>query len=268
VAFFYLPLFIVPQLIFAAVNFIRNNIPNAITCLNLFSGVLAIYFAFNGQLATAAFCVIASGVFDYFDGMVARLLNAKSNIGKDLDSLADMVSFGAAPVFIYINLAQHTGSDWRITGMNPVTGDLLYTYIPFLVIIFSAIRLAIFNNDTRQTDSFIGLNTPSNGLVLSSFALIAHYQPEYFPEILVNPWFMAAYSLLCCFMLVMPLPMFAFKFKHWGFKGNEVRYGFLLLTVVLLAILKYAGIPLVILSYIIISLIIHLSRKPEHEIHS
>jgi CDP-diacylglycerol--serine O-phosphatidyltransferase len=250
------------------VNFIRNNIPNAITSLNLFSGVLAIYLAFNGQLAGAAFCVIAAGVFDYFDGMTARMLKSVTAIGKDLDSLADMVSFGAAPVFIYINLGESFNystpslADARVyMTMDSFYQDILSRYIPFLVIVFSAIRLAIFNNDTRQTESFIGLNTPSNGLTMSSFALIATYQPEYLPGIIVNPVFMAGYSLLCCFLLVMPLPMFAFKFKYWSYKGNEVRYGFLLLTVALIALFHYAAIPLIILSYILISLFIHFTKK-------
>lgn len=254
-------------------KFIRNNIPNAITCLNLYLGVLGIYFAFSGALAVAAFFVVGGAVADFFDGMTARLLKSETKIGKDLDSLADLVTFGVAPVFIYINLPQfdpesipyiHDIAFQRMVIMEAqgfMIQDIL-AYVPFLIVVFSAIRLAIFNNDTRQTSSFIGLPTPANGLMIASFALIAHYQPHYFPDFIVNPWFMAGFSILSCFLLVMPLPLFALKFKQWGFKGNEVRYIFLGLAVILMAVLQFAAIPLIIFLYILISLIQNFAKKP------
>ena len=130
---------------------IKKHIPNAITCANLFSGCIGIVYAFNGALETAAYFVLLSGIFDFFDGFAARLLNVKSNIGKDLDSLADMVSFGFLPgVVMYQLLSQ---SDYASPYLP---------YLAFIITVFSALRLAKFNNDTRQTEDFIGLNTPMN----------------------------------------------------------------------------------------------------------
>lgn len=227
--------------------------------------------------------MIAAAVFDFFDGMSARLLKSDTKIGKDLDSLADVVSFGAAPVLIYINMPLRYGSSASGVGaipeygkfslgevpynpqnfelFSPQWGEVLMVYIPFLIVIFSAIRLAIFNNDTRQTTSFIGLPTPANGIMIASFALIAHYNSNIFPAVILNPWFMAGFSLLSCYLLVMPLPLFALKFKQWGFKGNEVRYLFLLAAAVLIVALKFVAIPLIIILYILLSLIQNFAKK-------
>lgn len=258
-----------PSIIFAVLKFIRNNIPNAITSANLFCGVAAIYFASISAIHVAAILVIAGAVFDFFDGMSARLLKSDSKIGKDLDSLADVVSFGVAPVFIYINLCKVV---WVKSGtvINPeaLFSDLTilehfwWVFAALMLIaVFSAIRLAIFNNDTRQTTSFIGLPTPANGLLIISFALIWNFQNASFPNWLVEPWFVVLFSIVSCFMLVMPLPLFALKFKQWGFKGNEVRYLFLLTSAILLVVLQFVAIPLIIILYILLSLILNFAKK-------
>ncbi len=230
--------------------------------------MLGIYLAFKHQLVAASFCVVGAAIADFFDGMVARLLKSDTKIGKDLDSLADLVSFGATPVFIYINLYL---THWSFGAkIDPLTytatiGELANNYwaiLPtFLIVIFSAIRLAIFNNDTRQTTSFIGLPTPANGLLIISFALIAHLQPQYFPVWLIQPWFMVVFSVVSSFLLVAPLPLFALKFKQWGFKGNEVRYLFLLTSAILLAVLQFVAIPLILILYILLSLILNFAKK-------
>lgn len=249
-------------------KFIRNNIPNAITALNLFLGLLGIYFAFKQQLVYASFCVVGAAVADFFDGMAARLLKSDTKIGKDLDSLADVVSFGVAPVFVYVNLyISYEAFKGNIipgfwTTMIEERADDYWVILPvFLIAIFSAVRLAIFNNDTRQTTSFIGLPTPANGLLIISFVLIAYFQPHFFPVWLVEPWFIITFSLLSSFLLVSPIPLFALKFKQWGFKGNEVRYLFLLTSVVLLAVLHFVAIPLIIILYILLSLILNFAKK-------
>ncbi|HYG14943.1 MAG TPA: CDP-alcohol phosphatidyltransferase family protein [Bacteroidia bacterium] len=255
-------------------KFIRNNIPNAITSLNLYLGVCAIYFAFNNQLGLAGLCVLGGAVADFFDGMSARLLKSGTGIGKDLDSLADVVSFGVAPVCIYINLSDYwyyevMNTSWRIYSNSIVdTTNLFTVFIPFLVPVFSAIRLAIFNHDTRQTTSFIGLPTPANGLMISSLALIAAYQPQYFPQFVLNPWFVAAFSLLSCFLLVMPVPLFSLKFKQWDFKSNTIRYTFLALAVIMIALIQFAAIPLIVITYILFSILQNITTKTGHEIHS
>jgi CDP-diacylglycerol--serine O-phosphatidyltransferase len=242
------------QIIFAVLKFIKNNIPNAITSLNLFLGVLGIYFAFQFQLVAAAYCVVFAGVADFFDGMVARLLKSDTKIGKDLDSLADVVSFGVTPVFIYVNL-------YRIDWVDK-TNDLHLAIIPiFFIAVFSAIRLAIFNNDTRQTTSFIGLPTPANGIMIASFAFITTYSPALFPQFLLSPLGILLFSALSCFMLVMPVPLFALKFKQWSFKGNEVRYIFLLTAAILLVVLQFVAIPLIIILYIVLSIILNFAKK-------
>ncbi len=218
----------------------------------------------------AAVLVVIAAVFDFFDGMVARLLKSDTKIGKDLDSLADVVSFGVAPVFIYINLCfMHWFYDeWLFDEgfdfFNLVSfyeKNWIVVIAPFLIAIFSAIRLAIFNNDTRQTTSFIGLPTPANGLLIISFALIYAFQNAYFPIWLTAPWFVIVFSIVSSFMLVMPLPLFALKFKQWGFKGNEVRYLFILTSAVLLAVLHFVAIPLIIILYILLSLILNFAKK-------
>lgn len=231
-------------------------------------GLTGIYLAFQYQLVAASFCVIGAAVADFFDGMAARLLKSDNKIGKDLDSLADVVSFGATPVFIYINLyvcfEAYRGNVVESFRSYPIEkhADDYWVILPvFLIAIFSAVRLAIFNNDTRQTTSFIGLPTPANGLLIISFALIAFLQPGYFPSWILEPWFMISFSILSSYLLVSPLPLFALKFKQWGFKGNEVRYLFLLASAILIVVLQFVAIPLIIILYILISLILNLAKR-------
>lgn len=248
-------------------KFLRTHIPNAITSLNLFSGLVAIYLSFNGQLAAAAFCIIASAVFDFFDGMAARLLKSNNLIGKDLDSLADVVSFGAAPAFIIVHLKSYYHK------LYPTETSSNYLHISFyeeqimvfafIMVVFSAIRLAIFNNDTRQSTSFIGVPTPANALFIISFALIANYQPQYFPiSVIENAWVLGGICLFLSYMLVSPLPLFALKFKQWGFKGNEVRYLFVAAATVLILLFKFVAIPIVIVLYVLTSLLLNFTKKP------
>lgn len=247
-------------------NFLRTHIPNVITSLNLFSGLVSIYLSFHGQLAAAAFCIIASAVFDFFDGMAARLLKSNNVIGKDLDSLADVVSFGAAPAFILIHLKSY------YRAISPAETPFNYIHISmytelvmvfaFIMVVFSAIRLAVFNNDTRQSTSFIGVPTPANALFIISFALIAKYQPQYFPVSLIeNEWIVGGICLFLSYMLVSPLPLFALKFKQWGFKGNEVRYLFVAAAAILILLFKFVAIPVVIALYVLTSLILNFAKK-------
>lgn len=218
----------------------KRFIPNALTCANLLSGCVGIVFAFNGRLDVAAYAVLVSGIFDFFDGFSARLLNVKSMIGKELDSLADMVSFGFLPgVVMYQLLSQ---SDY---------GSPYLPYIGFLITIFSALRLAKFNLDTRQTEDFIGLNTPMNTLFIVSLPFI---QKDY-PALINSTILLVATTVLMCWLLVCEIKIFSLKFGSVKWIHNKSKFVFLIISAVLIAFLKFAAIPFVLVLYIVSSIV-------------
>lgn len=218
----------------------KRHLPNAITCANLFSGCIGIVFAFKGNLETAAYFVIFSGIFDFFDGMVARLLNVKSAIGKDLDSLADMVSFGFLPGVIMFHLLK--ASDY--------SSDYL-PYLGFIITIFSALRLAKFNNDARQTEDFIGLNTPMNTLFICSLPFIS----KDYPEVISSSILLIAITAITSFLLVSEIKIFSLKFSDLSWAKNKIKFIFLILSAVLIFFLKFAAIPFVLVLYIALSIL-------------
>ncbi len=218
----------------------KKHLPNAITCANLFSGCIGIVFAFKGNLETAAYFVIFSGIFDFFDGMVARLLNVKSTIGKDLDSLADMVSFGLLPGAVMFQLLK--ASDY--------SSDYL-PYLGFIITIFSALRLAKFNNDARQTEDFIGLNTPMNTLFICSLPFIS----KDYPEVISSSILLIAITAITSFLLVSEIKIFSLKFSDLSWAKNKIKFIFLILSAVLIAFLKFAAIPFVLVLYIALSIL-------------
>ncbi|RPD47221.1 CDP-diacylglycerol--serine O-phosphatidyltransferase [Hymenobacter sediminis] len=223
----------------------KKHLPNAVTCLNLFSGCLALCYIFAGELETAAYFVGLSAVFDFFDGLIARALHVSSPIGKDLDSLADAVSFGVVPGAFLFQLLQQAGAG-------------LPTWLPyagFIVTVFSALRLAKFNNDTRQSDSFIGLPTPACTLVVASLPLILANDTFQVTFLILNPWALLALTLVLSGLLVAELPLFALKFKSFGWQGNQVRFLFLLVSLGLLIVLGATAIPLIILLYVLLSML-------------
>ena len=222
---------------------IKKHIPNCITCCNLLSGCIAILWASYGVYYTALLFIILGAVFDFFDGMSARLLHVSSPIGKELDSLADVVTFGVAPSFMVCIWMKEAGMyEWL-------------WLLPMLMAAFSALRLAKFNLDERQTMGFIGLPTPANALfwgsLISSMSdtLIQQTLPQLAPILMVV-------MLVSCYLLVSEIPMFALKFKHWGWEGNQVRYLFLISCVPLLLFLGIIGIAAVILWYVILSIVV------------
>jgi len=217
----------------------KKHIPNAITCANLFSGCIGIVFAFKGDLQTAAYFVILSGIFDFFDGMVARLLNVKSAIGKDLDSLADMVSFGFLPGIIMFQLLK----------VSDYTSEYL-PYLGFLITVFSALRLAKFNNDERQTEDFIGLNTPMNTLFICSLPFIAND----YPLIIGSSILLIGITAITSYLLVSEIRIFSLKFSDLSWNRNKIKFIFLILSATLIAFLKFAAIPFVLVLYITLSI--------------
>jgi len=213
----------------------KKHIPNALTCANLLSGCIGIVFAFKGDLNIAAYAVLVSGIFDFLDGFSARLLNVKSEMGKELDSLADVISFGFLPGVVMFQL---------ITQSNQSTTYL--PYVAFLITIFSALRLAKFNIDTRQSEDFIGLNTPMNSLFIVSLPFI---QQQY-PGILDSTLLLIGITILMSWLLVSEIKIYSLKFGTLTWKDNKVKYIFLMISAVLIAFLKFAAIPIVLILYI------------------
>lgn len=194
-------------------NLITRNIPNTITCCNLVSGCIATYHAFLGDARSALMWIIMGAVFDFFDGMTARLLHVSSPIGKELDSLADDVTFGVAPAtIVYSALVLAVPPHYH-----------LIAFAAFIIAAFSALRLAKFNLDERQAMGFIGLPTPANALFWGSLVVCA---PSWLMDHSFSWILILALVVLSSWLLVSEVPMFALKFKHWGFKGNELKYGF------------------------------------------
>lgn len=225
-------------------NRITRHIPNALTCMNLFSGCIACVLAFHANYEMALLFIFISAAFDFCDGLAARLLHAYSDIGKDLDSLADDVSFGVAPALIVFSLFQEIS--------YPNSLSFLASWLPyaaFLIAIFSALRLAKFNNDTRQTSSFIGLPVPANALFWASLVAGCYPIASYHPLLTL--------ALVCLFswLLVSEIPMFSLKFKSLSWKENKISFLFVITSVIMLVGLQIAGFAAVIVWYIILSLL-------------
>lgn len=213
----------------------KKHIPNAITCANLFSGCIGVVFAFKGELEIAAYFVIFSGIFDFFDGMVARLLHVKSAIGKELDSLADMVSFGFLPGVVMFQLLK--ASDYP---------NEYLPYLGFIITVFSALRLAKFNIDERQTEDFIGLNTPMNTLFIVSLPFIA----KDYPSIIGSAALLAAIVIVNSFLLISEIRIFSMKLSDTSWAKNKMKYLFLLFSAVLIGLLKFTAVPFILVLYI------------------
>ena len=227
---------------------IKKHIPNIITCCNLISGCVAIAFAFGGNLKIALSWIIIGAIFDFFDGMSARLLHVSSPIGKELDSLADIVTFGVAPatiVFYELQVMEYPGFLEHLRTIIPFSA--------YIMAAFSALRLAKFNLDERQALGFIGLPTPANALFWGSLLVGASSWIE------ACSWMFFVILLgiaACSWLMVSEIPMFALKFKHWGWKGNEVKYIFLLTCMPLIAIFGIASFAVIIAWYVVLSVII------------
>jgi CDP-diacylglycerol--serine O-phosphatidyltransferase len=230
-----------------------RHVPNSITCLNLLCGCLSIVSSTNGKIETAAYFILAAAVFDFFDGFAARWLKAYSPMGKELDSLADMVSFGVAPAYIMYVLLLPAIAQLGLSIEIFTCGWLIATPA-FLIAVFSALRLAKFNIDTRQTDSFIGLPTPANAIFICSLAFM--FSGNHPLAVLTgNVCVLLAVTFVFSYLLVAELPLFSLKFKSFDWKNNKTRYIFIALSAILLIILHWAGLAAVILLYIILSIL-------------
>lgn len=244
---------------------IKKHIPNFITLLNLFCGCLAVIFAVKNQLEIAAFFVFLGIFFDFFDGFAARMLKVQSELGLQLDSLADMVTSGVVPgIFMYqlfnrslgIHEKVNDGLSWSDSWHWFQSEVQWLPLFGLLIVLASAYRLAKFNIDENQTSSFIGLPTPANTLLIISLPLILMYQgSDIVDAILLNKWFLIIMTLLSSFLLNANIPLFALKFKDWSFKNNAVKYIFIIASIVLLVFLQFLAIPMIILLYVLVSLL-------------
>lgn len=222
---------------------IKKHIPNFITSLNLFTGCIAVYLAFKGNYPGAFIAILLAAVFDFFDGFAARMLKAYSPMGKELDSLADMVSFGLAPGAIVFSLLSST----KINEWLP--------FLAFLIPVFSGLRLAKFNIDERQTSSFIGMPTPANAIFWAGLAF------SFTPFLVSNGWILIALSLLFSYLLVAEIPMFALKIKDIAWKNNQVQYIFLIGCLILLVVFQFKAFAPIIGWYILLSVIVAIFKK-------
>ncbi|PZV85471.1 CDP-diacylglycerol--serine O-phosphatidyltransferase [Algoriphagus aquaeductus] len=221
---------------------IRRHIPNALTLLNLFFGVSGIIWVIQGDILSGAYFVLIAAGFDFFDGFAARLLRVQSAIGKELDSLADVVSFGVLPGVILFSLTKSKSDlDWL-------------PYLTLIVPMLSAYRLAKFNLDTRQSDRFIGLPTPANALFISTLPHFAVQYPSW-GSLLLLPLSMVVIAWIFSILLVSEIPLIALKFKDYSLASNKTRYLLIFIGLTSFAWMQLAGIPLVILVYIGLSIL-------------
>ncbi len=228
---------------------IQKHIPNAITLMNLFCGCIAGVFALNNDFEMAFYWVSLGIFLDFFDGFFARLFQVSSPLGLQLDSLADMVTSGVVPGIVMYQLMGSSSSfpQWG-WAMEP------WPFLGFLITLGSCYRLANFNIDTRQTDSFIGLPTPANALFILSLPLVLQHSDSMLVlELLTNPWVLVLITLLSVYLLNAEIPLFSLKIKKFSLKENVLQIGFLISSLLLLVFFQYAGIPLVIVFYVLLS---------------
>lgn len=232
---------------------IKKHIPNGISILNLLSGAMAVVFSINGNFYLAGLFILIAGAFDFLDGLIARLLKAYTKIGKELDSLSDIVSFGFAPsIMLHVYLK-------KLLLQNYLTADILYVsftkmlliFSPFLLLIFAAIRLARFNIKSNNEEGFSGLPTPACAIFFAS--AILSFGTTWFNEISVFAWHWVILVIVFSSLMVIPFPMFSLKFKHWRWRGNENRYIIIGISAILLVTLQSLGISMAIIAYIFLS---------------
>ncbi len=243
---------------------LKKHIPNTITCCNLVSGCIATYWAFQSNYGLALLFIVIGAVFDFFDGMTARLLHVSSPIGKELDSLADDITFGFVPSAIIFGFLQ---SYMAAANTSLLTLHSLLPYLAFVMAAFSALRLAKFNLDERQALGFIGLPTPANALFWGSLIVglssVCGQTTEHsvlpVDSDLMSclPYILLFMMFVSCWLLVSEIPMFALKFKHWGWKENRIKYFFLITSALILAFFGIIGIAVVIAWYVALSILTH-----------
>ncbi|MCK9448941.1 MAG: CDP-alcohol phosphatidyltransferase family protein [Bacteroidales bacterium] len=237
---------------------IKRHIPNFLTLMNLLSGSLSVYFFSIGHLDWASYMIFIAAMFDFLDGFVARMLHVSSPLGVQLDSLADVVSFGLAPSFLLMQLIMdsHGRRSFMLFSVDIVP------FLALLIVLFAALRLAKFNIDDRQTTRFLGLPTPAAGLMIASLPLLKMQLYEgqsLFYMLVTNTYFYLATILILCVLMVSEFPLLGLKFKTFGWRMNELRYIFLIASAILLVWLYWIAIPFILLLYLFISMVAFLA---------
>jgi len=237
----------------------KRQVPNILTLLNVLAGSTAVVFAVRNQWEIMAFLVFLGLVFDFLDGLVARALKVQSPLGVQLDSLADMITFGVVPGIVMFQLL--TMSLMGNSGLEiSSSGDWssfqgILPYFGFAITLSSAYRLARFNIDENQATSFIGLPTPANALLIISLPMILLFNGnDALNAIILNPWFLLVLTLMSSLLLNAPIPLFALKFKGWDFKDNALRYIFIIVSLFCIGTMKFLSIPVIISLYLLSSL--------------
>ena len=227
---------------------IKKQVPNIITLLNLFCGCIAVVFVAELNYEMAFFFVCLGIFLDFFDGFFARLFKVSSPLGLQLDSLADMVTSGVVPGYVMYSMLK--------LSQNPASTDIIIPYLGFIIALGSCYRLANFNIDTRQNDSFIGLPTPANALFILSLPLVLKHSDSLVVfDILSNQWILLVITVVSAYILNAEIPLFSLKIKDFTFKKNALQIVFLTLSVLLLVFFKYLGIPLIIITYVLLSVV-------------
>ena len=227
---------------------IKKHIPNSITLLNLFCGCIAMVFVSNKDFEMAFFFVFLGIFFDFFDGFFARLFKVTGELGLQLDSLADMVTSGVVPGYVMYFLLSNS--------QHEISSHSFFPYLGFIITMGSCYRLAFFNIDTRQSESFIGLPTPANSLFILSLPLVIKYSDSFFIfELLTSQWVLLLITAFSAYILNAEIPLFSLKIKKFTLKDNLLQIIFLAFSVLLLVFFQYAGVPLVIIGYVVLSVL-------------
>ena len=236
---------------------IKTHIPNSITLLNLLAGLFALIHAFNGNY-NEAFSLVCLGVFfDFWDGFFARIWKVQSQIGLQLDSLADMVTSGVVPgLVMYKMLADIQENQLQYNLTEDTYYMVIVPYLGFLITLASCYRLAKFNVDARQTDSFIGLPTPANALLIMSIPMIQfHSEFEWLVDFLSNPFVLVGVTVLSSYLLNAEIPLFSLKVKSFSWEKYKMQVVFMIISIILIAIFEFIAIPIIILLYVILSVV-------------
>lgn len=235
---------------------VKKHIPNILTLLNLFCGCIALVLVSDFNFEYAFYVVCLGIFFDFFDGFFARKFGVAGPLGVQLDSLADMVTSGVAPGFTMVYLLS------GLTFHMPLTD--YFPYLGFIITLGACYRLANFNIDTRQSDSFIGLPTPANTLFIMSLPLVIHYHGgTIWAELLVNKYVLLAITCFSAFIMNAEIPLFSLKIKNFSVANYKLQIGFVLFSIVLIIMLKVVAVPLIILSYLILSILNTIFTKKE-----
>ena len=243
---------------------LKKQIPNVITLLNLLSGTIACIYAANGELIMAVYFVLLGIFLDFFDGFLARILDVEDELGKQLDSLADVVTSGVVPGIVLYKLLKSDEAMIQLGSNNISWSSDTFEMLPYFGLLFTlaaAMRLAKFNIDSAQTNAFIGLPTPAAALVVVSIPLISVYEDsEFILNLIENQWFILSLTLVLAILMNARTPLFSLKLKEYSWAKNKIKFSFILLSILLILLIKFIAIPLIILLYVVISAIANMKK--------